>query len=86
MPLLLRKVGNLLRTGNCWGYYVCAMFSGPSRPQIPVLRLSESKPCFDNFKPIPGGSPCRAGVVIWDLPALETLHLVADKISRYKMF
>ncbi len=22
----------------------------------------------------------------WDLPVLETLHLVADKLSRYKMF
>src|ERR1700761_7461938 len=36
----LRKVENLLRTGNCCGYYVCAMFSGSSRPQIPVLRMS----------------------------------------------
>jgi hypothetical protein len=22
----------------------------------------------------------------WDLPAFETLHLVGDKLSRYKMF
>jgi len=82
----LREVRNSLRSGNYFG----TTFSGPSGPKIPVARLSGSNDLAqllqDIFKPIPGRSPCPAGAVILDLPVLETLHLVADKISRYKMF
>jgi len=51
------------------------MFSDPSSPLIPVLRLSGRSAWLQIFEPIPGGSPGRTGLWTWDLSAFETLHL-----------
>jgi hypothetical protein len=66
---------------------VFARFSDPAGAQIPVLRRPVPKTCL---------RPLRADFGGFTEPGwlgdpgirrcIETLHLVADKMSRYKMF